>query len=117
MFEKAKKFCKENAAEIAIGVISGTLLIGGIVLGVKTHKRAQIKFQKLNENTIAYNNDWAIKTAEVLQEFEPEYKDGYSVPFVTKEMAQKFLEKMGDTYQVDIFDLDEDCKTSCIWIS
>jgi hypothetical protein len=35
------------------------------------------------------------------------------VPFATKEIATKFLEDRGDTYQIDIMD----DLTSVIWIS
>jgi hypothetical protein len=41
---------------------------------------------------------------EVLESFGATYKEGYDVPFGTREVVEKFLDERGSTYQLDILD-------------
>lgn len=99
MFEKTKKFYEENKKQIV--VIGSTILVVGVVIGKLMKKPINLK------GVVSYDDsaDRAI------------FKDGFEVlpelPFVTKEVATKFLEERGTTYQVDILD----DLTSVIWIS
>lgn len=109
MFEKIKKFYNENkeiifyaSATIGIAVIA--------VAGVKSIKSipktaAVLRPLAPDQNVIRQLNALGIDTV---------IKEGYSVPFITKEGAEEAL-KMFKTaaYQIDQFD-DE---TWAIWIS
>ena len=104
MFEKMNKFYKENKKQIV--VIGGTILVVGVgvVIG-KSMKRP------INLKEVVSYDDSADRA--ILEKFGAIFKDGYDVPFATKEVATKFLEERGNTYQVDILD----DLTSVIWIS
>ncbi len=101
MFEKTKKFYEENKKQIV--VIGSTILVVGVGVVIGKSMKKPINLKEI----VSYDDsaDRAI------------FKDGFEVlpelPFVTKEVATKFLEERGTTYQVDI--LDE--LTSVIWIS
>ena len=102
MFEKAKKFYEENKKQIV--VIGSTILVVGVVIG-------KLMKKPINLKGVASYDDSADRA--ILEGFGAIFKDGFGVPFATKEVATKFLEERGDTYQVDILD----DLTSVIWIS
>ena len=109
MFEKTKDFCKKYKNEIII--VGGVILTAGasIVIIGKTIKN--------NNATTNLDDVYPLlddsEDRATLEEFGAIYKEGYGIPFASKEVAVKFLEERGATYQLDILD-DE---TSVIWIS
>lgn len=110
MFKKVKKFCKENKTKIMI--VGGTIVAGTVIvaLGCKASKGTKTVKLELKDFLPDFDDSETINT---LKEYGAEYRDGYYVPFATKEIAQKFMEERGSTYQIDILD----DKSSMIWIS
>ena len=102
MFEKTKKFYEENKKQIV--VIGSTILVVGVVIGKLMKKPINLK------GVVSYDDS---ADRAILEGFGAIFKDGFDVPFATKEVATKFLEERGTTYQVDILD----DLTSVIWIS
>ena len=41
---------------------------------------------------------------KVLESYGSTYKEGYDIPFATREVVEKFLDERGSTYQIDIDD-------------
>ena len=105
MFEKLKKFYKKH--EVVVLTIGGGIVIvtAGVLLGKKMKSNT---LPKIIENLGYDSADRAL-----LESYGAVFKDGFDVPFATKEIATKFLEDRGDTYQIDILD----DLTSVIWIS
>ena len=103
MFEKTKKFYEENKKQIV--VIGSTILVVGVgvVIGKSMKKPINLK------GVVSYDDS---ADRAILEGFGAIFKDGFGVPFATKEVATKFLEERGNTYQVDILD----DLTSVIWI-
>ena len=106
MFEKLKKFYKKH--EVVILTIGGGIVIvtAGVLLGKKIKSKT---LPKIMEN-LEYDDS---ANRALLESYGAVFKDGMDVPFATKEIAIKFLEDRGDTYQIDIMD----DLTSVIWIS
>jgi hypothetical protein len=106
MFEKVKKFYKKH--EVVILTIGGGIVIvtAGVLLGKKIKSKT---LPKIIEN-LGYDDS---ANRALLESYGAVFKDGMDVPFATKEIAIKFLEDRGDTYQIDILD----DLTSVIWIS
>lgn len=107
MFKQTKEFFNEHRSEILIigGVV--VTLIGGVLIG-----------KKLLSNTstgkvMIASFDNCDKDNAILESFGAVFKPGFSVPFATKEIATKFMEERGGTYQIDILD----DLTSVVWIS
>ena len=105
MFEKAKKFYEDNKKQIF--VIGGTILAIGVGVVIDKSMKRHIDLGEV----VSYDDDSADRA--ILERFGAIFKDEYSSPFATKEVATKFLEERGTTYQVDILD----DLTSVIWIS
>lgn len=109
MFEKTKEFCKGHKKGIIVtgGVI---LTVGaGIIIG-KSMTKSGGSISCLDDLMKGYDDS---KERAILEGFGAIYKEGYDVPFATKEVVLKFLEERGKTYQLDILD----DATSVIWIS
>lgn len=106
MFEKMKKFYKKH--EVVILTIGGGIVIvtAGVLLGKKIKSN---NLPKIIEKNLEYDS----ADRAILESYGAIFKDGMDVPFATKEIATKFLEDRGDTYQIDILD----DLTSVIWIS
>ena len=106
MFEKVKKFYKKH--EVVILTIGGGVVIvtAGVLLGTK------IKSNNLSKVIKNLSYDDSADRA-LLESYGAVFKDGMDVPFATKEIATKFMEERGGTYQIDILD----DLTSVIWIS
>ena len=106
MFEKVKKFYRKHETPIKIigGVVVVTV-VGGIVSKKILKNISPIATTILTDNEIA--------DRKIYESFGAIFKEGFSVPFATEEVAIKFMKERGNTYQVDI--LDE--LTSVIWIS
>lgn len=110
MKKKTKEFCKGHKKGIIVtgGVI---LTVGaGIIIGKSMTKSGSISC--LDDLMKGYDDS---KERAILEGFGAIYKEGYDVPFATKEVVLKFLEERerGKTYQLDILD----DATSVIWIS
>ena len=104
MFEKTKKFYEENKKQIV--VIGSTILVVGVGIIIGKSMKKPIKLGEV----IPFDDS---ADRAILEGFGAVFKEGYDVPFATKEVATKFLEERGNTYQVDILD----DLTSVIWIS
>ena len=106
MFKKVKKFYEEH--KIIVLSIGGSIVI--LTMGVLLNKKLKSNtLEKIMKNSLTDNS----KDRAILESYGAIFKDGMDVPFATKEIATKFLEDRGDTYQIDILD----DLTSVIWIS
>lgn len=106
MNQKVKDFWNRNKKKI--------LISGGGIVGVGTFI---ILGKMLSRKCSTYQTTTTIpvgsENRKILEEFGAIYKEGYDVPFATKEVVEKFLNERGNTYQIDILDAD----TSAVWIS
>lgn len=106
MFKKVKKFYEEH--KIIVLSVGGAIVI--LTMGVLFNKKLKSNtLEKIIKNSLTDDS----KDRVILESYGAIFKDGTGVPFVTKEMATKFLEDRGDTYQIDIMD----DLASVIWIS
>ncbi|MCF8018168.1 MAG: hypothetical protein K9L62_02095 [Vallitaleaceae bacterium] len=108
MFKKTKDFYNEHKGTIILVTVGTAACIGAAIVGIKLSK-----IEKPIGVTIPTvgKYDWNANR-EVLENFGLVFKEGCSVPFATKEVALKFLEERGNSYQIDIMD----DMTSVIWI-
>ena len=106
MFEKAKKFYKKH--KVVVLTIGGAIVI--VTTGVLLNKKIKSNPLKeiMKESLLDDSTDRAL-----LESYGIVFKNGSEVPFATKEIATKFMEERGGTYQIDILD----DLTSVIWIS
>lgn len=106
MFKKVKKFYDEH--KIIVLSVGGSIVV--LTMGVLLNKKLKSNtLEKIMKNSLMDDS----KDRAILESYGAVFKDGMDVPFVTKEIATKFLEDRGDTYQIDILD----DLTSVIWIS
>lgn len=106
MFKKVKKFYEEH--KIIVLSVGGSIVV--LTMGVLLNKKLKSNtLEKIMKNSLTDNS----KDRAILESYGAIFKDGIDVPFATKEIAIKFLEDRGDTYQIDILD----DLTSVIWIS
>jgi len=106
MFKKVKKFYEEH--KIIVLSVGGSIVI--LTMGVLLNKKLKSNaLEKIMKNSLMDDS----KDRAILESYGAIFKDGIDVPFATKEIATKFLEDRGDTYQIDILD----DLTSVIWIS
>lgn len=105
MNKKVKDFWNEHKKTILI-VGSGVIAVGSMVILGKT-----LKGNKTNPIEFIPYDDSADR--KILEGFGGVYKEGFDVPFATREVVEKFLNERGNTYQIDILDGD----TSVVWIS
>jgi putative intracellular protease/amidase len=106
MFKKVKKFYEEH--KIIVLSVGGSIVI--LTMGVLLNKKLKSNtLEKMMKNSLTDDS----KDRAILESYGAIFKDGMEVPFATKEIATKFLEDRGDTYQIDIMD----DLTSVIWIS
>jgi putative intracellular protease/amidase len=106
MFKKVKKFYEEH--KIIVLSVGGSIVI--LTMGVLLNKKLKSNtLEKIMKKSLMDDS----KDRAILESYGAIFKDGMEVPFATKEIATKFLEDRGDTYQIDILD----DLTSVIWIS
>lgn len=106
MKQKVKKLWNENRKKILL-ISAGILTIGVFTtVGKKSNSRSSIPVKN-----IPYHDS---NERKILEEFGAIYKEGYGIPFATREIAEKFLKERGNTYQLDILSGDG---TGVIWIS
>lgn len=110
MFEKTKEFYEEHKKEIIVagGVI---LTVGTCVILGKAMKPKGSAVITILDDLPLYDNS---AERAILEGFGAVYQEGNPVPFATKEVAMKFLEERGKTYQLDILD---GLNGGVIWIS
>ena len=110
MNKKVKDFWNKHKNTILAVVGCGTVLAAGVVTAACIKKKSQMN------NTPVFKIDIIPQTdanRKVLESFGATYKEGYDVPFATREVVEKFLDERGSTYQIDIMD----DKTSMVYIS
>ena len=106
MFKKVKKFYEEH--KIIVLSVGGSIVI--LTMGVLLNKKLKSNtLEKIMKNSLTDDS----KDRVILESYGAIFKDGMAVPFATKEIATKFMEERGGTYQLDILD----DLTSVIWIS
>ena len=109
MNKKVKDFWNKNKNKILAVVGCGTVVAAGVVIAACIKKKSQMN------NTPVFKIDVVPQTdanKKVLESYGATYKEGYDVPFATREVVEKFLDERGSTYQLDILDDD----TSVVYI-
>lgn len=112
MNKKVKDFWNKNKNKILAVVGAGTVFAAGVAIAACIKKKSQMNNSILAEMEIVpfeFND----ADRKVLESYGATYKEGYSVPFGTREVVEKFLDERGSTYQLDILD----DKTSVVYIS
>ena len=110
MNKKVKDFWNKNKNMILAVVGGGTVFAAGVAIAACITKKSQMK------NTPIFKIDVIPQTdanRKVLESYGATYKEGYDVPFATREVVEKFLDERGSTYQIDMFD----DLTSVVYIS
>ena len=107
MNKKVKDFWNKNKNTILAVVGAGTVFAAGVAITACVTKKIQMK-NTMNNTMLA---DMALVPFEVtdehrkvLESYGATYKEGYDVPFGTREVVEKFLDERGSTYQLDILD-------------
>ena len=101
MNKKVKDFWNKNKNKILAVVGAGMVFAAGVAITVCIKKKSQMN------NTPMFKIDVIPQTDEnrkVLESYGATYKEGYDVPFATREVVEKFLDERGSTYQLDILD-------------
>ena len=110
MNKKVKDFWNKNKNKILAVVGCGTVFAAGVAIAACIKKKSQMNNTPVFKIDIVPQDDTDRK---VLESYGATYKEGYSVPFGTREVVEKFLDERGSTYQLDILDDD----TSVVYIS
>lgn len=102
MNKKVKDFWNKNKNKILAVVGCGTVVAAGVAIAACIKKKSQMNNTPLWKLEAVPQDDTDRK---VLESFGATYKEGYDVPFGTREVVEKFLdERGGSTYQLDILD-------------
>ena len=109
MNKKVKDFWNKNKNKILAVVGCGTIFAAGVAIVACITKKSQTNNTPVFKIDIVPQDD---ADRKVLESFGATYKEGYSVPFGTREVVEKFLDERGSTYQLDILDDD----TSVVYI-
>lgn len=109
MNKKVKDFWNKNKNMILAAVGFGTVFAAGVAIAACNKKKSQMNNTPVWKLEIVPQDD---ADRKVLESFGATYKEGYSVPFGTREVVEKFLDERGSTYQLDILDDD----TSVVYI-
>ena len=112
MNKKVKDFWNKNKKTILAVVGGGTVFAAGVAITACITKKIQMNNELLRESKLFPLPDDNEKR-KVLESFGATYKEGYDVPFATREVVEKFLDERGSTYQLDILD----DKTSVVFIT
>lgn len=102
MNKKVKDFWNKNKNKILAVVGCGTVFAAGVAIMAFVTKRSQMN------NTPAFKIEFDPQEEEhrkVLESYGATYKEGYDIPFATREVVEKFLDERGSTYQIDIDDI------------
>ena len=109
MNKKVKDFWNKNKNTILAVVGCGTIFAAGVAIAACITKKSQMNNTPILKIDVVPQDD---ADRKVLESFGATYKEGYSVPFGTREVVEKFLDERGSTYQLDILDDD----TSVVYI-
>lgn len=117
MNKKVKDFWNKNKNKILAVVGAGTVVAAGVAIAACVTKKIQMK--NTMNNTMLADMEIVVpcevsdEHRKVLESYGATYKEGYDVPFATREVVEKFLDERGRTYQIDMFD----DRTSVVYIS
>ena len=111
MNKKVKDFWNKNKNKILAVIGCGTIFAAGVAIVACITKKSQ------TNNTPMFKMDNLVlqddPDRKVLESYGATYKEGYDVPFATREVVEKFLDERGSTYQIYILD----DLTSVVYIS
>lgn len=110
MNKKVKDFWNKNKKTILAVVGGGTVFAAGVAIAACIKKKSQMNNIPVYRIEIDPQTD---ANRKVLESYGATYKEGYDVPFATREVVEKFLDERGSTYQIDMFD----DLTSVVYIS
>ena len=112
MNEKVKDFWNKHKNTILAVVGGGTIFAAAVATVACITKKSQMNNELLGKIEIVPTYDDYTKR-KVLESFGATYKEGYDIPFGTREVVEKFLDERGSTYQLDTLD----DLTSVVYIS
>ena len=110
MNKKVKDFWNKNKNMILAVVGGGTVFAACVAITACITKKIQMKNTPILKIDVIPQTD---ANRKVLESYGATYKEGYDVPFATREVVEKFLDERGSTYQIDMFD----DLTSVVYIS
>lgn len=111
MNEKVKDFWNKHKNTILAVVVDGTIFAAAVAT-MACIKKSQMNNELIGKIKIVPQYD-DYEKRKVLESFGATYKEGYDVPFATREVVEKFLDERGSTYQLDYID----DLTSIVYIS
>lgn len=106
MNKKVKDFWNKNKNKILAVVGAGTVLAAGVAIAACITKKSQTNNMVLGKLELVSTYDNDEENRKVLESFGATYKEGYDVPFGTREVVEKFLDERGSKYQLEIIDDD-----------
>ena len=102
MNKKVKDFWNKNKKTILAVVGGGTVFAAGVAITACVTKKIQMKNTPISKIDVIPQTD---ANRKVLESYGATYKEGYDIPFATREVVEKFLDERGSTYQIDIDDI------------
>lgn len=103
MNKKVKDFWNKNKNKILAVVGCGTVFAAGVAIVACINKKSQMYNTMLEKIKYPLHDD--DEHRKVLESYGATYKEGYDIPFATREVVEKFLDERGSTYQIDIDDI------------
>ena len=101
MNKKVKDFWNKNKNTILAVVGGGMVFAAGVAITACITKKIQMKNTPISKIDVIPQTDAKRK---ILESYGATYKEGYDIPFATREVVEKFLDERGSTYQIDIDD-------------
>lgn len=102
MNKKVKDFWNKNKKTILAVVGGGTIFAAGVAITACITKKIQMKNTPISKIDVIPQTD---ERRKVLESYGATFKEGYDIPFATREVVEKFLDERGSTYQIDIDDI------------
>lgn len=102
MNKKVKDFWNKNKKTILAVVGGGTVFAAGVAITACITKKIQMKNTPISKIDVIPQTD---ERRKVLESYGATFKEGYDIPFATREVVEKFLDERGSTYQIDIDDI------------
>ena len=102
MNKKVKDFWNKNKKTILAAVGGGTVFAAGVAITACITKKIQMKNTPISKIDVIPQTD---ANRKILESYGATYKEGYDIPFATREVVEKFLDERGSTYQIDIDDI------------
>lgn len=102
MNKKVKDFWNKNKKTILAVVGGGTVFAAGVAITACITKKIQMKNTPISKIDVIPQTD---EHRKILESYGATYKEGYDIPFATREVVEKFLDERGSTYQIDIDDI------------